>query len=285
MRIDFVDYLVCPSCQGSLTFVGESKGNHIEEGTLACQQCGIDYPIRGGVPRFPINDTQKTKGETLHTQRTYNFTWRHFGLQELTQGWEKDSYQYVETIPISLISGNTKVGIEAGCGGGADLVRIAANGATIIGVDLSEGVETAYKATRHLANVCIVQADIHYLPFPPYTFDFIYSFGVLHHLPDPQNGLMNLTRLLRADCPLITYLYEDFEDRSRFERGLLTTITSIRKLTTQFPPRLLYICCWLLVPFIWLLCAVPAASIFNRDQGFCCSIRENVKRSSPKFVK
>lgn len=260
MRVSFIDYLACPTCHSELALInGEPEiSNHIEEGTLSCRRCPAQYLIRRGIPRFPLASEQGTHKKTFHTQRTYNFTWRRFGQQEIKQDWEKDSYQYTEKIPQSLISGDTKLGLDAGCGGGADLLRLAANGTPIGGVDVSAGVETAYRATHHLANVFIVQADIHHLPFRPHIFDFIYSFGVLHHLPDPATGLHKLVRLLKPDCPLLTYLYEDFSDRSSLERWTLSVVGGIRKFTATLPPGLLYAFCWLLVPFVWALCAVPA---------------------------
>jgi len=35
----------------------------------------------------------------------------------------------------------------------------------------------------------VVQADLHRPPFALESFDFIYSIGVLHHLPDPEAGI------------------------------------------------------------------------------------------------
>ena len=141
MRINFVSYLACPTCQSSLAFIGKEQviDGYIEEGALACHHCSRDYPIRVGIPRFPIDDKPNTRAEILRTLRTYNFTWRHFGLKELPQGWEKASYRYVDEISKSLISGNAKVGLEADYGGCVDLVRIATDEATVVGIDIGDG--------------------------------------------------------------------------------------------------------------------------------------------------
>lgn len=260
MKVSLLRYLICPACCGDLEIVGaDSTGNgHVEEGALACPKCPARYPIRRGVPRFPIGRGQGGLGAILDTRRVYNFTWERFGHAEIDQQWEKDSYELAKLIPESFMNGESKVGLEAGCGSGADLLRVASGRAELIGVDISDGVETAYRTTQHLANVHIVQADIHHLPFRPCTFDFIYSFGVLHHLPNPSRGLDILARLLKPESPLITYLYEDFSDRSPLERGLLVIVRGVRRITSSSPVKLLYALCWMLVPAVWLFCSVPA---------------------------
>ena len=198
---------------------------------------------------------------TARTRRVYDFTWRRFGVREVEATWEKDSYQYVRLIPTQLWGGPGKRGLEIGCGGGADLMRLSAHGAQLVGLDVSAGVESARRLTRHLPTVDIVQADVHALPFGAERFDFIYSFGVLHHLPDPQSAFAGLSKLLKPGAPLITYLYEDFGDRSRAERWLLASVRQVRRLTSRLPPVPLYALCWGAVPAVWLLCAVPAHAL------------------------
>jgi len=181
MRTVLLDYLACPICQSGFTLIGEGTGaaGQVEEGVLRCRKCLARYPIYRGVPRFPNAEEGGIQNAILRTKRTYNFSWSHFGKREIEEHWEKDSYQYAELIPQSLTSGGDKVGLDAGCGDGADLLRLAGGGADLIGIDFSDGVDVAYQMTRHYSNIHIVQADIHHLPFRPKSFDFIYSFGVL----------------------------------------------------------------------------------------------------------
>lgn len=269
MKTQLLSYIVCTNCQGTLTELGSgsAENDEITEGLLECQECGRQYPIRRGIPRFPSATGKNGEETTQKTQQVYNFTWNHFGSSEITFDWKKDSYNYIQKIPVSLIKGPGKVGLEAGCGSGADLLRLSSAGSTIIAFDLSEGVETAYEATKHLDNVFIVQGDIHNLPFRTKTFDYIYSFGVLHHLPKPEEGFKQLGPLLKTDSPLITYLYESFDDRSVCERSLLNMATSIRRVTTRIPPRILDFLCCLFVPFVWLMCSLPAQAVRHFSIG------------------
>lgn len=57
MDIETLHILDCPKCSqdSGLTLVEEErKGAQIESGFLKCDLCSRKYPIRGGIPRFPI---------------------------------------------------------------------------------------------------------------------------------------------------------------------------------------------------------------------------------------
>lgn len=260
MKRRLLRYLVCPACRSELEVMGcdVADDEPVAEGMLRCLGCSMHYPIRRGIPRFPIAGRTDIQQLTRKTQKVYSFTWRQVGQREVEQGWEKDSYAFLEFVPAALTSGHEKVGLEVGCGGGSDLLRLATGGAELIGIDLSDGVEIAAQMTRHLPNVHLVQADIHYLPLRTKMFDFIRAIGVLHHLPDPSEGVRHLARLLKPGAPLITYLYEDFSHRSVFEQALLALIRAVRRLTSKCPAGLLALGCWCLVPFVWIFCSLPA---------------------------
>jgi SAM-dependent methyltransferase len=76
----------------------------------------------------------------------------------------------------------------------------------VIGVDLSLAVETAFAATRDLENAHIVQADIYHLPFAR-VFDYAFSVGVLHHLPDPEAGFRSLISKVRSGGHVSAWVY------------------------------------------------------------------------------
>jgi SAM-dependent methyltransferase len=254
MRGSLLDHLACPSCGGRLAIVG-SAAAEVVEGALACASCGASYPVVHGIPRFPTTADATLASVTARTQRTYSFTWMTFAEDQR----EKDSYRYTALIPPTLTSGAGKIGLDAGCGGGHDLRRMAAGGAEVIGFDLSDGVETAHRLTRHLPNVHVVQGDLNTPPFRPESFDFVYSFGVLHHLPDPTRGFRNLAHLLKPGGSLITYLYDDFGDRTAAERAALDAVRLGRRVTSRLPSPALYALCWLAAPVVWATCSVPAS--------------------------
>jgi SAM-dependent methyltransferase len=126
-----------------------------------------------------------------------------------------------------------KLVLDAGCGIGRRAYYAARYGASeVIGIDLSEAVETAYGNIGHLPNAHVVQGDIYHPPFARDEsggpFDFVYSIGVLHHLPDPRAGFESLLRFVRPGGELFGWVYghENNGVVHRFINPVRKTITS-----------------------------------------------------------
>jgi len=102
-----------------------------------------------------------------------------------------------------------KTVLDMGCGGGIDSAEFARNGASVVSADFSR---TAVKTTRNLlkdANLPanVVQVDATNLHFEDNTFDCVYSFGVLHHIPDVEKALSEIRRVLKPSGQVMVMLY------------------------------------------------------------------------------
>jgi 2-polyprenyl-3-methyl-5-hydroxy-6-metoxy-1,4-benzoquinol methylase len=90
---------------------------------------------------------------------------------------------------------NGKKVLEIGCGIGTDTINFARAGAQVTAVDLTEqSLEVARQRARVFGledRIRFIQADAEKLsetvPVEPY--DLVYSFGVIHHTPDPSRVL------------------------------------------------------------------------------------------------
>jgi SAM-dependent methyltransferase len=81
-----------------------------------------------------------------------------------------------------------KLVLDVGCGFGRHMYVAAEQGAEVVGIDLSGGVDRAHAATRAQPGCHVVQGNIFDPPLRDGCFDVVWSFGVLHHLPDPRAG-------------------------------------------------------------------------------------------------
>ena len=130
--------------------------------------------------------------------------------------------------------------LDIGCGSGRFTKWAALSGAEIaVGSDLGESVAVAYEMTREFPNACIVQADIYSMPFRN-TFDFAYSIGVLHHLPDPKKGFLSLPKVLRIGGRFLIWVYNR-RDNAR----ALYFYEPLRAVLRHLPKPLLYKLCYL----------------------------------------
>ena len=162
---------------------------------------------------------------------SFGWQWQHF-----TQADERYEQQFLAWIaPVTPEFFKDKIVLEGGCGKGRHTQLAARWGAIdVIGVDLSAAVETAFAATRELPNVHIVQADIYALPFAV-VFDYVFSVGVLHHLPDPRGGFKSLASRVKPGGHISAWVYgaENNEWITRWVNPLR------KRLTSRMNPRTL----------------------------------------------
>jgi SAM-dependent methyltransferase len=195
--------LRCPSCSGAIELgeVTSYDGREILSATLRCATCDARYPVVRGIPRFAeLSEIEKDKATTA---ANFGWQWRHF-----TQEDELYSEQFLGWLaPIKPEFFRDKVVLEGGCGKGRH-TQLAAQWAAkeVVGIDLSEAVETAFANTRHLENAHVIQADIYRLPLAR-VFDYAFSVGVLHHLPDPRAGFVSLASKVKPDGSLSAWVY------------------------------------------------------------------------------
>ena len=215
--------------------------SEIIAGSLNCESCDNTWPIVRGVPRFAaINEVAQDKATTAEK---FGWQWQHFNQFE--SGYENQFLAWIA--PVTREFFKDKVVLEGGCGKGRHTQLAAQFGARdVIGVDLSDAVETAFGATRDLPNAHIVQADIYNLPFAR-IFDYAFSIGVLHHLPDPRAGFQSLTSRVKPGGYMSAWVYgaENNEWITRWVNPVRERVTS------RIDPRLLL-----------QLSKVPAAIMF-----------------------
>ncbi|MFO7791612.1 MAG: methytransferase partner Trm112 [Candidatus Saliniplasma sp.] len=52
MKRSLMDILRCPECKGELELSVDEEDDEIEEGSLYCEKCKVEYPIEDGIPNM-----------------------------------------------------------------------------------------------------------------------------------------------------------------------------------------------------------------------------------------
>jgi len=89
--------------------------------------------------------------------------------------------------------------LEIGCGMGTMAMNWAKNGALVTAVDLNAFAveQTSRRFELFDLNGAIVQSDANNLPFSDASFDYAYSWGVLHHSPNLDRSFAEMMRVLK----------------------------------------------------------------------------------------
>src|SRR5919198_4102470 len=179
---------------------GPGFDQEVIEGTLTCTACSRSFPIINAVPRI-LDAALLQRMETRYP----DYFARHGQAQPSTQlgaqtdvpdGDQTESEELGETLesftrqrldlappgpefaaqwrtPFAKVAGPRLAGealagklvLDAGSGFGRHLVTAAEQGAEVVGIDLSGGVDVACRNTWHLDRVHVVQTNLYEPPF------------------------------------------------------------------------------------------------------------------------
>ncbi len=274
MQYELLSLLKCPLTKTDLKFeliaefkksYKEHEVNEVYEGILY-SETGFVFPIIQGIPRMLIEavydyqeflqknlkDYELTRkmleqnfhgllhfcsGKNRKTKNSFAFEWGfldrkkdklwHDELKELSNVFINETGE-----PFSYF--NDKTIMDAGSGHGLMTTRIATFSKYAIGMELSKAVEDAYLKNDN-KQAWFIQGDIHFIPFAEYTFDVLYSSGVIHHTNNTELSLSLVEPVLKKSGKICLWLYHP--QKSILHNFILFT----RKITSKLPIKLSFI--------------------------------------------
>jgi len=269
MRQRLLDAICCPECGSALKAIPfeSDREARIKSGLLLCP-CGEQYPIIEFIPRLLLPELQAqlfqlyreyfenfghqfkcaTISTTAYTIRQKVRTWISFGYASTRfSEYNVDNFRlFIQPLAAEFFV--SKFGLDVGCGAGRHAQQVTALGGEIIGLDISHAIDIAFRRNEICAFAHFVQGDVFNLPFRRNEFDFIYSLGVLHHLPDPQAGFVKLIPHLKSGAPIFIWVYQRTRRKELLEYA--------RKITTHLPN-------WMVNGLAWIAAIVDYGIVVN----------------------
>jgi len=132
-----------------------------------------------------------------------------FEKEATVDQWDKDYYHpiamylYDKAISDMLRLMEIDLGalvLDAGCGPGLHSLRVAKAGYRVCAIDISETM--LRRARQHIeaaninAKVEFYQKDLTKLDFPDASFRYVFSWGVIIHIPEAEKALDELSRVI-----------------------------------------------------------------------------------------
>lgn len=239
MKSSAMRFLVCPRCKNDLELTARSQdGPEILEGDLWCRPCDVEWPIRGGVPRFVESGSYAS---------SFGRQWNWFKTVQLdsVSGMNESERMLASTTGWSEEDYRGRLVLDAGVGAGRFAEIAAKHGGEVVGVDLTTAIDAAYANIGRLPNVHLFQADIFAMPFRAESFDLAYSIGVLHHTHDTESAFARVASVVKEGGGLAVYLYHRYGVSHQASNA-------IRTVTSRLPARLMFALSAIAIPLYYV---------------------------------
>jgi SAM-dependent methyltransferase len=179
---------------------------------LLCQECGVMYPVKNGIPDFVVEDLTKSTSPVLRSvsrvdtlAKIYE-TWLWYPLvYHFYGGLFIPSVNEEVKMVTEMVDAESGVGLDVACGTGLFTRSIAKKMRLVYGIDISMGMlekATEYAEKRKIRNICFARARAERLPYPDGVFDGVVCCGALHLFPDTVEALSEMARVMRRGARL-----------------------------------------------------------------------------------
>lgn len=294
----------------------ESLEENVRSGVLLNRATSVAYPIYRGVPRmltFPIAVADRFRDEfraqlealgpdvhlpngtgaigEVDVLRSFSTEWTDYGWAEDAY-WNMPAHEWLKCMDVILnlhrkpAKGELLLEVGIGIGGVADHVARTQR-CEIVGVDLGYSVDAAYETFGSNPFLHIVQASAFAPPFRDGTFDYTYSFGVIHHTYSTEFAFFSIARLVKPGGRLYVWVYSpDDESRTRVRKALMATERVVRPVVWRLPEKLQTLA---LLPFVpaYIAYQKRRASTGDHDYstyGWREALHAARDRFTPRFV-
>lgn len=148
--------------------------------------------------------------------------------------------------------GPGKTAADFGCGTGRWTKYMHKKVGAVAAIDPSDAIFVAGQLLKDAANVHFYKASIDNLPFTDDYFDFGFSLGVLHHIPDTQMAMDACVKKVKSGGHFLVYLYYSLDNRGFLYKSLFFLSNLIRRLVSKMPGGLKKFSCNMMAIFFYM---------------------------------
>ena len=144
--------------------------------------------------------------------------------------------QYFDMVSPDMLNENSLI-LDVGCGSGRFIKYIQTKYPykSITGIDPSSAILAADSLIGVDKKIELIQAAADNIPFPDGHFDFGYSLGVLHHIPDTTKALNDCVKKLKKDGYFLLYLYYNLDNKPYYFKIIFYLSNLIRLVVSRMP--------------------------------------------------
>tara|TARA_B100001287_G_scaffold116244_1_gene97804 strand:+ start:2361 stop:3269 length:909 start_codon:yes stop_codon:yes gene_type:complete len=181
----------------------------------------------------------------------------NFNKQEIS----KIGDEYFDIVNSNHLNENSIV-LDLGCGSGRWTKYLSPKVKFIEAVDPSDAVLSASQFLSENKNVRVSKSSVDNIPFQNNSFDFAFSLGVLHHIPNTEKALTKVVEKVKINGWVLIYLYYSLDNRGILYKFIFQISCIPRFFISKMPSKIKHILCEI-IAFIVYVPLITLASILK----------------------
>lgn len=207
----------------------------------------LDSPF-GTISSFLKSDEKNIDKKTVESFGNEWDKFDHFTEAEVKRVGD-DYFDIVNEIHINK---DKTIALDIGCGTGRWTKYLAPKVKFVECVDPSKAVFSAAKLLKNEKNIRVSKAGVDNLPFDDNSFDFVFSLGVLHHVPNTKDAIKKCVEKIKPGGYFLVYLYYNLDNRGGVFKSLFWLMNLLRLVISNLPYTIKAFVCDVLAYLIYL---------------------------------
>ncbi len=192
-----------------------------------------DQWIQSGTTRIAAFNDEGVANIDAVTVQSFGEEWGRFNAFDEAD-LKRCGDEYFDIVSDAMANKDSVV-LDMGCGTGRWSKYLAPRVGFIEAIDPSDAVQEAVSILAENKNVRVTKASVDSIPFADNAFDFIFSLGVFHHIPDTAKAIATTVRKLKPGGTILLYLYYKLDNRSLPYRLLFYMSHLLRLFISKMP--------------------------------------------------
>ena len=184
------------------------------------------------------------------TVNSFGDEWEKFSNFS-TEEINKIGDEYFDIVDDAILNKESIV-LDMGCGSGRWSKYVAPKVKFVEAIDPSDAIVSATGLLNENKNVRTTKASSDNVPFDDESFDFIFSLGVLHHIPNTKQALIDIVKKVKIKGYVLIYLYYSLDNRGFLYKSIFNLSALLRSIISKQSKGLKHFICDIIAVFIYL---------------------------------
>ena len=143
---------------------------------------------------------------------------------------------YMEPIDLSKYNEKTSIAADFGAGSGRWTERLKPYFHKIYAVEPSvAAVQVMNEKFSKDSKIRVLHEDVEKNSIPESSIDLAISLGVLHHIPDTYQAILDVSKKIKSGGTFLCYLYYKIEDKPFYYRAIFRIVNVVRFSISRMP--------------------------------------------------